>query len=497
MTTRSVSRLARLALLSAPTLAIAGCDGLREALSAHTDVVARAEGQELSVNRLSDLLGNSTLQINVSREVAMLVAELWTNYQLLGVAAARGDSLKDPEMIDRATEGVSAQIRLRRFMEGVAGTFRADSASESHYNQATGGLLVARHILFPVPGGATQQQKDSVRRVAEGVRARTTTANFGEMARRYGSDGTRERGGDLGAFRKGDMVEPFYAGIAALRPGEISLVETNFGYHIVQRPTYTGTAKEEFDRAFGQTSVRQAESTYVAKLDQDADIEVRNNAPGLAKAAARDLGAHRDDGDVLATFKGGNLTVGRLIMWVESYPPQMRLAEQMAEAPDSLVQQFLKSVARNEVMLRKADSAGIKLTPEEAAQLREEVTSAITQMQEQIGITPALLADSARSAPERERLAASRVEAFLDRIMAGQAQPLSVPPPIQAVLTSKYDSRTYTAGVDRAVERARRLRASADSARAASQPRTQVPLPGTQAPPQGGGRPDTMGAKRP
>lgn len=496
MTTRSLSHLARLALLSGSMFGVVGCDSLREALTAHTDVVAKAESQELSVDRLSNLLGTSALQINVSRDVAMLVAELWTNYQLLGVAAARGDSLKDQQMIERATEGVSAQIRLRRFMESVAGSFKADSASEAHYNQATGGLLVARHILFPVPGGASQPQKDSVRRVAEGVRSRTTSGNFAEMARRYGSDGTRERGGDLGAFRKGDMVEPFYNGVATLRPGEISLVETNFGYHIVQRPTYTGSAKEEFDRAFGQTSVRQAESTYVAKLDQDADIEVRSGAPGLAKAAARDLAGHRDEDDVLATFKGGNLTVGRLVMWIESYPPQMRLAEQMSQAPDSLVQQFVKSVARNEVMLQKADSAGVKLTPEESTQLREEVTTVITQMQQQIGITPAALADSARSEPERERLAASRVEAFMDRVMSGQAQPLSVPPPIQAVLATKYDARTYTAGVDRAVERAQRLRASADSARAASQPRTQVPLPGTQQP-QGGAPPDTTGTKRP
>ena len=438
MKIRSFSRIASAALLLGSAATITACDGLREALSAHTDVVAKAEGQELSVERLSDLLGNSALQINVSRDVAMLVAELWTNYQLLGVAAARGDSLKDQELIDKATEGVSAQIRLRRFMESVAGTFRADSASESHYNQATGGLLVARHILLPVPGGASQQQKDSVRRVAEGIRSRTTSANFAEMARRYGTDGTKERGGDLGAFRKGDMVEPFYNGIAALRPGDISLVETNFGYHVVQRPTYAGSAKEEFDRAFGQTSVRQAESTYVAKLDTDADIEVRGNAPGLAKAAARDLTAHRDDDDVIATFKGGNLTVGRLVMWVESYPPQMRLAEQMGQAPDSLVQQFVKSVARNEVMLQKADSAGIKLTPEEATQLREEVTGVLTQMQQQLGIQPVQLADSARSVPERERLAAHRVDAFMDRMMAGQAQPLSVPPPFQALLASKY-----------------------------------------------------------
>lgn len=482
-----------LALVLAFTSTLAACDGLKEALTAHTDVAAKAESQELSVTRLGDLLGNSTLQITVNRDVAMLVADLWMNYQLLGRAAARGDSLDDARLIDEATLGVTSNIRLRRFMEGVAQTFKADSASEVTYNQATGGLLVARHILFQLPGGATQPQKDSVRRIAEGVRARTTTANFADMARRYGSDGTKDQGGNLGAFRPGDMVKPFYDAVAALRPGEISMVETNFGYHIIQRPMYSA-AKQEFDAAFGQGSMRLAESTYVAKLDQDARIEVKSNAATLAKAAARDLSGHRDEDDVMASYRGGNLTVGRFVTWVESYPPQMRLPQQMAQAPDSLVQHFVKSIARNEVMLTKADSAGIKLTADETTQLHNEFKGLLTQLQQQLGLDARSLGDSARSVPERERLAAQRVEAFLDQMMSGQAQPISVPPPVQAVLSSKYDAKIYPAGVDRAVERATRLRSSADSSRAASQPRSQVPMP--VPPPDTSARGDTA-ARRP
>jgi hypothetical protein len=487
-------KIRTLALLLGSTCSLAACDGLKEALTAHTDVAAKAESQELSVTRLGDLMGNSTLQLTVNRDVAMLIADLWKNYQLLGLAAARGDSLNDPKLIEEATAGVTANIRLRRFMEGVATTFKADSASEATYNQATGGLLVARHILFQIPGGATQTQKDSVRRVAEGVRARTTTANFAEMARRYGSDGTKDQGGNLGAFRAGEMVKPFYDAVAALRPGEISMVETNFGFHIIQRPVYAA-AKAEFDAKFGEGSMRNAESTYVAKLDQDARIDVKSNAATLAKAAARDLSGHREEDDVMASFKGGNLTVGRFVTWVESYPPQMRLPQQMAQAPDSLVQSFVKSIARNEVMLQKADSAGIKLTAEETTQLTTEFKGLLGSLQQQLGLDARSLGDSARSVPERERLAAQRVEAFLDGMMSGQAQPVSVPPPVQAILSSKYDARTYPAGVDRAVERATRLRSTADSSRAASQPRSQVPIP--MPPTDTAARRDTGATKRP
>ena len=178
MKTRSVAVfIASLASLSA-------CDGLREALTAHVDVAARAADHELSVNRLSELLGNSTLQIPVNRETAMILSDVWTNYQLLGGAAARNDSLKDPKLIDQAALGITSQARLSRFMQAMGKTFRVDSGSEAAYNQAARGMFVARHILFSVPGGATQQQKDSVRKKAEGVRAQLTTANFAAMAKK-------------------------------------------------------------------------------------------------------------------------------------------------------------------------------------------------------------------------------------------------------------------------------------------------------------------------
>jgi peptidyl-prolyl cis-trans isomerase D len=472
MKTRSI------AILFSSVVSLAACDGLREALTAHVDVAARAEDRELSVNRLSDMLGNSTLQIPVSRETAMIVGDLWVNYQLLGVAAARGDSLNDPKLVDEAALGITSNARLRRYMESVAKTFKMDSASETTYNQATGGLLAARHILFPLPGGATQPQKDSVRRKAESVRAQLTPKNFADMAKKHSGDpGSAQRGGSLGAFRREEMVKPFSDAVASLRPGQISpLVETQFGYHIIQRPTYT-EAKTDYDAAFGQSGTQRAESVYVAKLDDDMKITVKPNAAATAKTASRELSAHRSDGDEIASYKGGNLTVGRFVRWVESYPPQMRLAQQMAQAPDSLVRQFVKSIARNEVMLKKADSAGITMTAEEKQQLYAEFKQLVGSLWQQLGIDPKVLADSGKSAAEREKVAASRVESYLDRVMSGQAQPISVPLPVQTVLTTKFKSKVYPAGVDRAVERAKKLRAVADSTRSANQPRSQVPLP--------------------
>jgi hypothetical protein len=59
-----------------------------------------------------------------------------------------------------------------------------------------------------------------------------------------------------------------------------------------------------------------------------------------------------------------------------------------------------------------------------------------------------------------------------------------VPAPLQIVLMDKFDAKVNPAGIDRAVERAAKLRAAVDSARAVSQPKSSVPLPGAAAPVQ-------------
>ena len=63
-----------------------------------------------------------------------------------------------------------------------------------------------------------------------------TGTEFEELARRHSDDpGTRQQGGDLGWFRRGQMVPAFEDVVFSLREGGVSdVVETRFGYHIIQ-----------------------------------------------------------------------------------------------------------------------------------------------------------------------------------------------------------------------------------------------------------------------
>ncbi len=59
---------------------------------------------------------------------------------------------------------------------------------------------------------------------------------FEELARRFSQDpGSKEEGGDLGWFRRGNMVEEFEEAAFNMRVGEVSQpIETDFGFHIIK-----------------------------------------------------------------------------------------------------------------------------------------------------------------------------------------------------------------------------------------------------------------------
>ena len=95
----------------------------------------------------------------------------------------------------------------------------------------------ASHILLMVPPGSDDMAKATVRGKIEAIHAKLQTgADFAQMARENSEDtGSGANGGDLNWFGRGAMVAPFDSAAFALEPGQLSgVVETQFGYHIIQ-----------------------------------------------------------------------------------------------------------------------------------------------------------------------------------------------------------------------------------------------------------------------
>lgn len=93
----------------------------------------------------------------------------------------------------------------------------------------------ASHILIGTTG-KDEAGKTAAKAKAEDVLVQVKGgADFAELAKTHSTCSSKQRGGDLGFFGKGQMVPEFSQAAFAQKPGEISdVVETKFGYHIIK-----------------------------------------------------------------------------------------------------------------------------------------------------------------------------------------------------------------------------------------------------------------------
>jgi parvulin-like peptidyl-prolyl isomerase len=462
------------AVAAIAALTLSACSGLKDALTAHTDWVARAGGAELSVKQLATFIGKS--RAPVRKDIAKSIASVWVDYQLVGLAAAHNDSLADPKVIDEVMWNAIANMKARRWYDIVSKSWGSEDSTAAQRQWANGEILGADHILL-LTQGMNDVQKAEVKRKIDALRARVTPGNFSTLASTNSQDQASARqGGSLGLFAKGSMVPEFERALVALKPGEISpVITTQYGYHIIRRPTYDQVRGQLLLASKGR-SVAVAESTYFAKLEASGKIEVKKGAVATVKALANDPDAYRRDNSVLATSTAGKFTTSRFIGWLETLPPNARILDQIKQMPDSIVTQLVRRFATNELVLKQADSAKVQLDPAELAQLHTSFANAVRSAWAQLGVVPASLEDSAKTEGDREKLAAKRINAYFERMIQEQAPFVPIPTPLSNVLRTKYKYAFNDAGFDRAIEEAAKLRNSADSARTIAQPPTAVPL---------------------
>ena len=167
---------------------------------------------------------------------ALVVRELLLQESArLGVMA---ESLRDEEGRRETPE----EAAMRALVEREVVTPDPDEAAclrfyeQNRRRFRTGDLYEAAHILIAVPREQVAA-RDVARATAETILSsvREDLRRFEELARgRSDCRTSAENGGRLGQITRGQTVEEFEAALARMREGELSIVETRFGFHVVR-----------------------------------------------------------------------------------------------------------------------------------------------------------------------------------------------------------------------------------------------------------------------
>jgi len=140
----------------------------------------------------------------------------------------------------------------------------------------------ARHILIKVDLQADQTARAEARKKLENVQQKLHKGgDFAALAKEFSQCPSSADGGNLGSFKRGQMVKPFEEAAFALKPGEVSdIVETKFGYHLIEvtdkQPETTISYEDVKDRLkqyLRQEEIQKEVRLYVEKLKEKSEVE--------------------------------------------------------------------------------------------------------------------------------------------------------------------------------------------------------------------------------
>jgi peptidyl-prolyl cis-trans isomerase D len=200
------------------------------------------------------------------------------------VAFAPADFEKKVEIADGALAAFFAenmdnyrgesQIKLKYVRFSFAGNAKVDIPEDSvlsYYEQHKDEYVVpeqrqARHILVMIDEGDDETAIAEKRVKAEGLLKQARAGeDFGGLARKNSDDkGSMTRGGDLGFFGRGQMVKPFEDGVFGMEEGALTLVRSDFGFHVIRlekiRPLRLKTVAEVRDSIIAKIRVDEGKN---------------------------------------------------------------------------------------------------------------------------------------------------------------------------------------------------------------------------------------------
>jgi len=201
--------------------------------------------------------------------------------------------------VESADKRVRQHMAVQKLFDTKGGEKTAtDEEARAYYdgnilNFQTAARVNARHILVKVDKAGKSEDKAAKRKQIDDVRAQLLESkgeNFPELALKFSECSSKNDGGSLGDFGRGQMVPEFEKMAFELPVGEISpIVETQFGFHIIQvqerheagTQPYDEVAEKIKERIAGEARKEKIDA-YVEGLKSSAKVE----RPGQDEPAA-------------------------------------------------------------------------------------------------------------------------------------------------------------------------------------------------------------------
>ncbi|WP_075720705.1 peptidylprolyl isomerase [Roseburia sp. 499] len=195
-------------------------------------VLAVAAGHEITEKEVNDLIKNYPPEQQIymsSPQAKQQVLEQIIAFHLfhkMAIDEKIPESKEYKEMIEKMQVELASHMAATSVIEGI----KVEEAEEKAFYEENPDLFAAKpqvsakHILVETEDSAN----DIAKEIADGLA-------FEEAAKKYSTCPSKEQGGDLGYFSRGQMVPEFEKAAFEGEIGKvIGPVQTQFGYHLIR-----------------------------------------------------------------------------------------------------------------------------------------------------------------------------------------------------------------------------------------------------------------------
>ena len=248
-------------------------------------VVAKVDGQPIRLSDLKDAaqaLPENLRGMPQQTLYPMLLDQLIDGRAL--AAEAHKSGLDQDPTVRRQIAAAEDRALQTAVLSKEVGPSVTNEAVRARYDQEISGKpgeeeVHAKHILV--------DNEAEARKIIGQLKG---GADFAALAKQYSKDPAgAQQGGDLGFFKKDEMVPEFAAAAFALQPGQVSQdpVHSQFGWHVIQVVERRRADPPSFEQArdeLRQKMIQEGVQKAVAKARASAAVEKFNLDGSQARA---------------------------------------------------------------------------------------------------------------------------------------------------------------------------------------------------------------------